>query len=1150
MSSKKIWFISALLNALFWSPLGLYELWGQGDASFVTHEYFLAGRNPLSVTTADFNGDAFADLAVANWDSNNVSVLLGRGDGTFEAPRHFAVGRGPNFILAGDFNRDGLTDLVIACGGEPEHPGATLTVLLGAGDGTFGEAMNIGVGFSPSSMALDDFNGDGIPDLAVTLSGQAAATGTVAVLLGNGDGSFQLPQNYTVGIEPSSVATGDFNSDGITDLAVANFSDPSYRGGGTTVSILLGIGDGTFGPPRNFEIDEWRGRGPISIVAADFNGDGLSDLAVATVQGTSLFVLLGKGDGTFQLSASLRLSARPHTVVATDFNRDGIQDLAVTTAHTNSISIFFGIGDGTFGSPINLAVGRPLYGLAVGDFNSDSSPDIAAADFGSNSVSIHLGNAAGTFQSAPTLEVGNLPVSVVVGDFNRDGHQDFAVLDQGTSALAFYTGNGDGTFQTASNSTMEGSIRAVADFNRDDMSDLIVSRASSPPFADLSIRLSNGDGTFRTVYSLQGLISSFAIMDLNGDAIPDLAVVFFTDGPPLRPERLSILLGNGDGTFRTTYSFEGAIYSFAYADFNGDCVQDLAVVISGDEPPYSPERMFILLGQGEGVFRSAHSFAVEARIVSTQDFNGDSIADLLLATRDSLLVLLGNGDGTFAPAQPLRVRSPLLTIADLNGDGYPDLAVIADVYAHPNQLSIYFNQGDGTFKPFDKFEIDDFPSDLLSGDFNGDGITDLVLVYGYDGPYPYQGAVLIRLGNGDGSFGPAQYVAVGPRPGSISLTDINGDGIQDIVTAKSDLRFFDPGTVSIVLGNRDGVFRLSQNLMFEQWSVTAAVADFNGDGIPDLAVNSYATFHVSRHFIVLGNREGTFPTGQFLQVQRYPSSVKMGDFNNDGIPDLVVTNAGADKLLVLLGNGDRTFRSAQTIKIQSAPWSAAIGDFNNDTIPDLAVIDGTMKLHILLGKGDGTFSSPQHFELGFDPGAIVAGDFNGDHYQDLAITDWRSNSVQILKGNGDGTFQAKQTFPVGKRPWSITVGDFNKDGILDLVTANRDSNDVSILLGKGNGNFLPAKSFDTGMKPVAVVVGDFNGDDRPDLAVANWDSNSVSILAGKGDGTFSPSQEFGVGLTPSSLAVGDFNNDGRVDLVVTNWGGHNVTLLINNTPRR
>jgi len=336
-------------------------------------------------------------------------------------------------------------------------------------------------------------------------------------------------------------------------------------------------------------------------------------------------------------------------------------------------------------------------------------------------------------------------------------------------------------------------------------------------------------------------------------------------------------------------------------------------------------------------------------------------------------------------------------------------------------------------------------------------------------------------------------------PSGIAVGDFNGDGKPDLAVVN-----FGDWNVYVLLGNGDGTFQPAQSVFFSPgfpWYVVTA--DFNGDGKLDLAVSNYGNNSLS---VLLGNGDGTFQAPQTTPVGTNPAQVAVGDFNGDGKPDLAVSSVGNNTVWVLLGNGDGTFQPPLIAPVGANPWYFAVGDFNGDGKLDLAVDDYGCLLDcnsspsntvtVLLGNGDGTFLPAPSLTVGNGPAGVAVGDFNGDGKVDLAVANLNDNTLSVLLGNGDGTFQAPHTFadPGMTHPYFVAVSDFNGDGKQDLVVTNHLFATVSVLLGNGDGTFQAAQDFAVDNDPVYVTVNDFNGDAAPDLAVANLHALSISVL--------------------------------------------------------
>jgi Flp pilus assembly secretin CpaC/tetratricopeptide (TPR) repeat protein len=390
-----------------------------GSVSSLPITTLTTGTNPDFVVTGDLNQDNFQDLVVANFADRNLSVFLGAGLGTFGAPSTVTVGKGPTWIATGNFNAktntSGIIDLAVA-----NQVDNTVSILLGNGAGAFTAAPSsplvLPSGSSPTSIAVGDFNKDGFSDLAVV----NMAANTVSIFLGNGDGTFKPPTTIATGGAPTSIVAAAFNpsNPSLIDLAVTNSVD-------NTLEVFIGNGDGTFQKGVTYAT----GVTPLYVASADLDVDGNLDLAVAdsgvatssNTVGNSVSVFLGNGDGTFIKPGGTRLDfpagTNPTSIAVADFNQDGLPDLAVTATGDNSFALLLGAGGGAFDAPIEVPVGTTPDSTATADFNGDGLPDLAISNFGSNNVSVILdsssligllsGSGVGTqFPGAEYMDIG------------------------------------------------------------------------------------------------------------------------------------------------------------------------------------------------------------------------------------------------------------------------------------------------------------------------------------------------------------------------------------------------------------------------------------------------------------------------------------------------------------------------------------------------------------------------------------------------------------------------------------------------------------------------------------------------------------------------------------------------------------------------
>jgi hypothetical protein len=679
------------------SRVVLFRGTGTGSFDAASQITLPTAVSPFGITSADFNRDGRLDLAVANQNSNNVSVLLANNAGSFGA-RQSRLNNQPVTLAAGDFNGDGIADAIVGGTTPSSFSGSTsnLALYINDGNGNFIAPQNLTIlNNNNSSLLAADLNGDSRLDLIAYGSGNFGSNNSISVYINNGTQTpFTAPATaYNFAGFPAGISVGDFNRDGRRDILAALPNNNS-------VALLLGAANGTFtATATNFAVANQPG---ITGVG-DFNADGFLDAAIATGSGgssnASILILLGNGAGSFtQTSPSVAIPNSPSSMVVADFNSDGRLDVAVATGGsfnntTGSVMVAFGTGDGRLANPIGFAVGNNPRSLRVADFNGDSRPDLAVANRSSNSVSLLINNGAGSFTTSNYL-AGVFPNAMEVGDFYPDGKIDILTANQfGGITTVNQTTTNVGSLSLLITSCKEAITKT--DYNGDGRTDFAVFRPSTGTW------FVTGNGVD---YSQQQFGASEDIpvpADYDGDGETDFAV--------FRPSNRTWYI------FRSTTNNSRAVQWGAAGDipvpgdYNGDGRVEVAVFRPSNGtwyilPNLAPSQ-FLALRWGAG-----GDVPVQA------DYDGDGRTDLAVFRAGTWFIL--NSSNNSFRAQQFGLATDIPVVGDYDGDGKSDLAV--------------FRGGNWFFllSATNSFRAENFglASDRPQpGDYDGDGRTDIAV---------------------------------------------------------------------------------------------------------------------------------------------------------------------------------------------------------------------------------------------------------------------------------------------------------------------------------------------------------------------------------------------------------------------------------------
>ncbi len=1063
------------------------------------------GAEPTAVVTADLNHDGNLDLVTADNGDGTIGVLLGNGDGSFRTAVTYFAGNGVTAVAVGDLYGDGNLDLVTA-----NQFDNSVSVLRGNGDGTFQAAVTypLGMGNGPTFVAVADLNHDGHLDIITTNSGTDLGTGTVSVLLNNGNGTFQAPVFYAVGADPHSVVVGDFRGDGHLDLAVANY-EPTQKTAGivlegsgvslhvnygdSTVSVLAGRGDGTFDPAVTYPV----GAGAWTVAAADLTGAGHLDLVTANSLDNSVSVLRNRGDGTFLPAVSYAVAGNPQGLAVADFDHDGHPDIVTADQGGGTVSVLRGAGNGTFAPPVPYLVGGSPQAVAVGDFRHDGTLDLATALLDAGAVAVLPGRGDGTFLPAGANAAGQTPLAVAVGDFN--GNTGVVTADYLAGVVSVLLGRGDGTFAPA------------------------------------------------VAYPVKDNPTAVAVGDLNNDGAPDIVTANFST----TRSSVSVLLGRGDGTFLPAVSYPVGLpgtgsEAVCLADLTGDGTLDIVTADAADNT------VSVLLGVGDGTFRPAVIYTVGGGsgtlggnpvAVAVGNFNGHPDIVTANSPGDTVSVLLGHGDGTFQAATTYRVGiSPhSVAVANFGRGGNADIVTASGLL---DTVSVLAGNGDGTFRAAKTYRVGSRPQAIAVGDFGHDGLMDIATAN-------FDNTVSILPGQADGTFGPAVQYAVAGNPQALAVGDVNNDRNLDLVTANAD------DTITVLLGQKNGQFQTTTPGSGIAINYTPTLADLNGDSLPDaLILNSQGNL-LFRSGLPAGSANRFAP----------PVTISTGVrdvvvFRSAAGPAIAAVDAASNHVTVYAWSSSRlSFQVVGGFDTGNLPVRIAAGDLTGSGFDDLVVAnDFDQTVTIAFPQADGTFTTLTR-PVGVGPSGITIANLGGPDGPDIVVSGQVSGDVTVLRNDPARDFTEQGRYRAGAglfdlltgagsqgiqgrlQTVGVVAGTFTGSGRTDLVAVNAGARSFTLLANQGAGSFPepPPTAYPTSAAPGPAVSLVLPGDTLPSVAILMEDVGQVWIYRNRGDGTFAPPEKIDAGNAPAGLAVAHV--DGRLALLVGNSFGDILILL-------
>ncbi|HPO08173.1 MAG TPA: VCBS repeat-containing protein [bacterium] len=963
-------------------------------------------------------------------------------------------------IVTGDLNNDGRRDVIVAS--NYPYPPKMFVLLNLDGPGTLIEFPS-DARSQVQEIALADLNQDGYPDLI----GSGPSAVTVWINGGNAPNwvGFDSPVVYTSPARGSGdLVVFDADGDEFPDIAVTAWSTGSSPypwidpGEESDFHVWHGQPDGTL---RLSDIRMEIGPGATDIVAADFNGDGWEDLAISYSPGSStgesgVLILSNAGEtGGFQNSLFIDLPS-PQALGVIDADRNGAPDLIAVSWETGSGSsqgtgyLLLNAGTGDLMEVAHVPVGTFPQALAIADVTGDGYKDLLIGDSPGSSgettggavIVVPVGNDV-LFGQPIRVDLPLTPRAMETADLNNDELADLIVIPQ------FQPSNRIVVIDQLPQPTPTATPTATATPSP--------SPTSTPTFtpspSDTPTLTPTPSPTF-TPTPIPTLPPPFVVLVQEEKALPSESSA--SRRISAKPIRTRICFGLGDAN--QPYPLEGVRGFQILWDFQP------VMFISADELVNGQWSEFHL-GEWDG------ELTLHVRALSSNSEEW----------KDSPTVLVG-----YYVIRHLSIRTSTPTpteTATPTGTALPTPTSSPTGTPTPSPSPSPSETPSPTWTPTNTDSPTPTPTETPTKTWTATATAT-----------PTRTATHTPIPSGTpGSiqdfFSPPEESKTGAAPVAVAAGDFNADGVRDLVIANAFVR--GSGSGMLLPGIQPGQF--GSPILFDIGNVPQSLAtgDLNGDGIDDLASVTFTDRGVQ---LFWGGPSG-FRTGGKQTTGDGPVDIGAADISSDGVLDLIVTNLFSDTVSVFIGLGGGSFRS-RVFQVGGAdPGRFVVADLSGDGQLDLAItLRAQNSVAVLIGDGNGSFGARKPVASGRNPFGIAVGDPDGDGDRDLVVANRSDNNAVVLWNSGNGTFPQQTVLPSLLAPEDVAAVDLNRDGLLDLVVAESGADRLTVFTGSENGTFASPERLLFGSSVTRLLADDLNQDGYPDLVAIHTESDTVSIL--------------------------------------------------------